>query len=97
MFDLPTTDYEERRDYTDFRKFLLQDGFIMLQYSIYVRHCPSEENMGVHKSRIKFHLPSNGEVRLLSITDAQFGRMDLFLGKIRTPDTTKAPQQVELF
>ena len=44
MFDLPTDDKYMRKDYTRFRKFLLEDGFIMMQYSVYMRHSSSEEN-----------------------------------------------------
>ena len=44
FFDLPTESKRERKLYADFRKKLLQDGFTMFQFSIYVRHCPSREN-----------------------------------------------------
>ena len=82
MFDLPTATKKARKDYTYFRKNLLKDGFSMLQYSVYVRHCASEENAEVHNKRIKKKLPPDGEVRLITITDKQFGRMETFWGKI---------------
>ena len=53
MFDLPTETKKARRDYTLFRKHLLEDGFMRLQYSVYIRHCPSRENANVHVGRIK--------------------------------------------
>jgi len=96
LFDLPTTSPEERRDYTVFRKKLLADGFTMMQYSVYVRHCPSEENADVHVKRTKAILPPEGEVRVLQITDKQFGRMQIFLGKIRK-EPEKAGEQLTLF
>ncbi|CAG0909178.1 unnamed protein product [Cyprideis torosa] len=52
LFDLPTETKKERRDASIFRKKLIQDGFSMFQFSIYLRHCPSKENMNVHIERI---------------------------------------------
>ena len=96
MFDLPTDTKKARREYALFRKHLLADGFAMLQYSVYARHCASKENMEVHVQRIHSHLPPDGEVRILPITDKQFERMQIFWGKQRrTPE--KAPSQLQLF
>ena len=96
MFDLPTETKQARRDYTRFRKNLLEDGFFRLQYSVYIRHCPSRENADVHIGRVKTSLPPDGEVRVITITDKQFGRMLIFLGKMRKPPED-APRQLELF
>lgn len=96
MFDLPTDTKKARKDYTDFRKRLLKDGFTMLQYSVYVRHCSSEENADVHYNRVKGFLPDDGEVRLITITDKQFGRMETHWGKMRKP-APPPPRQLELF
>jgi len=96
MFDLPTDTKKARRDYTYFRKNLLKDGFTMLQYSVYVRHCASEENGDVHYKRVSAFLPPDGEVRVLTITDKQFGRMHTFWGKMRKP-APAPPRQLELF
>ena len=96
MFDLPTDSPKARRAYADFRKALLNDGFVMLQYSVYARHCPSEENVAVHEGRIRANLPPKGEVRVLSLTDRQFGRMKVFHGKKRRK-TEGAPEQISLF
>jgi len=96
MFDLPTETKKARRDYTLFRKHLLKNGFMRMQYSVYIRHCPSRENATVHVDRIKAHLPPDGEVRVITITDKQFERMLIFLGKKRKqPEPT--PLQLELF
>lgn len=96
MFDLPTDTKKARRQYALFRKALLTDGFTMLQYSVYARHCPSKENAQVHISRIRAQIPPDGEVRVLSITDKQFERMLVFLGKVRKKPEP-APRQLELF
>ena len=96
MFDLPTDTKKARKDYTHFRKNLLKNGFSMVQYSVYVRHCASEENADVHYNRVKGFLPPDGEVRLVSVTDKQFARMQIFWGKMRKP-TAGPPRQLELF
>lgn len=78
FFDLPTDTKKERKAAADFRKKLLTDGFIMFQFSIYMRHCPSSENAAVHIKRVKSFLPSLGKIGILTITDKQFGDMELF-------------------
>ncbi len=96
MFDLPVDTKAARRAYAQFRKKLLQDGFTRLQYSVYVRHCASEENAEVHALRVERSLPDDGEVRVLSITDKQFERMRIYWGKRRRP-VAPPPQQLEIF
>lgn len=96
FFDLPMDTPESRRDYTFFRKKLMGCGFTMMQFSVYVRYCSSEQKANVHRTRIKKFLPPDGEVRLVSITDIQFGKMQIFHGKLRKPPE-KAPEQVEMF
>lgn len=96
MFDLPVDTKAARKAYALFRKNLLKDGFSMMQFSVYTRHCASEENAEVHEQRVQGFLPDDGEVRLLTITDKQFERMRVFWGKRRKPPEP-APQQLELF
>jgi CRISPR-associated protein Cas2 len=96
MFDLPTDTKKARKAYHDFRESLLNDGFMMLQYSVYARHCPSEENAVVHENGVKASLPDDGEIRLLRITDKQFERMKVFYGKMRKA-TEQPPEQVSFF
>lgn len=69
FFDLPTETKKDRKAYTEFKKRLLNDGFTMFQFSIYVRHCASRENMAVHARRIRSFLPPYGKVGILGITD----------------------------
>jgi len=96
FFDLPTETKKQRGNATKFRKYLLDDGFNMFQFSIYLRHCPSKENADVHIKRVKNKLPPEGKVGILSITDKQFGQMELFFAKKETK-TPVMPQQLELF
>jgi CRISPR-associated protein Cas2 len=96
MFDLPTNTPEERKAYARFRKTLLEDGFTMMQYSVYMRHCASIENAEIHVNRMGIHVPSEGEVRFMTITDRQFGRIRVFIGKKRQP-SAPSPSQLEFF
>ncbi|QQS50363.1 MAG: CRISPR-associated endonuclease Cas2 [Bacteroidota bacterium] len=96
FFDLPTDTKKDRREASLFRKRLLKDGFTMLQFSIYIRHCNSSENAEVHMKRVKLFLPPHGEIIVFTLTDRQFGMMEMFRGPslAKRPDT---PQQLELF
>jgi CRISPR-associated protein Cas2 len=96
FFDLPTETKKERKAASLFRKKLIADGFTMFQFSIYLRHCPSRENAGVHNRRVKRSLPKHGKVCILEITDKQFGNMELFHG-VKPVDLPQPTQQLELF
>ena len=96
FFDIPVETKKQRKAYANFRKALIQDGFTMFQFSIYVRHCPSRENADVHIKRVKLNLPQYGKVCIFKITDKQFAEIELFEcmeKKTRNPIV----QQLELF
>ena len=96
FFDLPTETKKDRKNYADFRKKMLQDGFAMFQFSIYLRHCSSMENAQVHINRVKKSLPEKGHVGIMTITDKQFGMIEIYRGKNRA-EPVNVPQQLELF
>lgn len=96
LFDLPTETKKERKVAARFRKEIMQDGFTMFQFSIYLRHCSSRENAEVHIKRVKKLLPEHGHVGILTITDKQFGMMELFFGRKET-ELPNTPQQLEMF
>ena len=96
MFDLPVDTKAARKAYARFRKDLLENGFTMMQFSVYSRHCASLENAEIHIGRMGQRLPPRGEVRFLTITDKQFSRIKVFWGKKRAK-TPSSPSQMELF
>ena len=96
MFDLPVDTPASRRAYTRFRKDLLEDGFTMMQFSIYIRHCASIDNAEMHATRMGAKVPEKGEVRFLTITDNQFSRIRVYVGKKRDRPGP-APAQLQLF
>lgn len=96
MFDLPVLLKKQRKAATRFRKDLMNDGFWMIQYSVYARPCPSDENAEVHLARVQLALPADGQVRILQVTDKQYARMKVYFGKKgRKPEVI--PGQLELF
>ncbi len=96
FFDLPTETKAERKAAAKFRKDLLDDGFAMFQFSIYMRFCPSRENAAVHIRRTKQALPKKGKIGVMQITDKQFGMMELFHGQKEVVPEPPS-QQLELF
>ncbi len=96
FFDLPVVTKRERKQAALFRKLLMQDGFIMMQYSVYIRHCGSDESRQVHIKRVKSIVPSLGKVSILSVTDKQYSDIVNYWGaeKEKLPN---APIQLELF
>ena len=96
FFDLPTETKRDTRNYRQFVNRLEKNGFNRFQYSIFLRHCPSRENMQVHIKRVKSFLPPKGHVAVLHITDKQFGMMELYVSqqKEKLPPVS---QQLEFF
>ena len=95
LFDLPVLSTDEKRNYVRFRNALIQDGFSMLQYSVYARYCASEEAGKVHRKRVRALLPPKGHVRLLAVTDRQFAKMENYIGK-SAAKTEEPPDQLFL-
>lgn len=97
FFDLPTNTKTERKAATQFRKFLLDDGFDMLQYSIYTRLCPNRDVAEKHMMRIKRHAPDSGSVRLLYLTEHQFTHMHVIAGEKTTQEKSVPAGQLAFF
>jgi CRISPR-associated protein Cas2 len=96
FFDLPVETKKERKAATDFRKVLLKDGFSMLQFSVYNRHCASDESAQVHIRRTKAATPEKGQVSILKITDKQYSDIINIWGTKSAP-LPAGPQQIEMF
>ena len=88
--------FADKHEDRQFRKALEKDGFSMMQYSVYVRHCSSKENMEVHINRVRRSMPSSGYTSILSVTDKQYGDILNFWGKIERAKP-EMPQQLEFF
>ena len=97
MFDLPVKKDKHKKEYIKFRKFLLTDGYEMMQYSIYVRLCKGTDGVEKHKKRLNKNLPKWGVVRALTLTEKQFAEMDFLVGTPQTLEEIKSPTQLSMF
>ena len=96
FFDLPTDTARDRKNASNFRKNLIKDGFSMMQYSVYIRHCASSESADVHEKRVANFVPPKGKITILRVTDKQFERMINIWGDDDDPPAPP-PVQLELF
>jgi CRISPR-associated protein Cas2 len=96
FFDLPVGTPEERKAATNFRKDLLADGYLMVQWSVYARPCGSVDRVETQVRRLKSKIPAKGEVRGLIVSDAQWGRMIIMRSK-QAVDPENMPQQLLFF
>lgn len=81
MFDLPTYTISEQREYRRFRKFLIKNGFIMMQESIYTKLALNTPSAELIKKQVRKQIPKNGLVQMLTITEKQFNSMEFLAGK----------------
>ncbi|MGI9558892.1 MAG: CRISPR-associated endonuclease Cas2 [Thermodesulfobacteriota bacterium] len=81
LFDLPVTTKRERGRATRFRKNLLDDGYTMLQFSVYMRSCSSWERMQKHAQRLKIYAPEGGNIRAIMMTEKQWVKSIAIVGE----------------
>lgn len=84
FFDLPIVTAEDKRNYRKFRKFLIKDGFIMLQESVYAKLALNYTQVEQIISETKKEKPPKGSVQILAVTEKQFSKMEHLSGKIGT-------------
>lgn len=77
---MPTETKDQRKEAASFRKFLLNEGFMMLQYSIYVRFCTNFTMLNKYIVHIKKYDPKYGNIRTLVVTENQFNSMEIISG-----------------
>lgn len=81
MFDLPTETSMDRRHYRWFRKFLIDEGFVMMQESVYTKICLNIHSVKKVEQNIRKNRPPKGIVQVMSITEKQFASMKLVVGE----------------
>ena len=96
LFDLPVGTPDERKAAANFRKDLVQDGYIMVQFSVYARPCGSADRVETQIRRLRPKIPARGEVRGLTISDAQWGRMMVVRSQAKV-ESEKMPEQMMFF
>ncbi len=96
MFDLPVDTKERRKTASKFREFLLDQGYEMSQFSVYLRFCSGKEQLETFSRRIEQSLPEFGKVHILAFTDKQYENIIRFKGRARNA-SLKNPGQLALF
>ena len=81
MFDLPVTTSSMRREYTQFRKYLLKSGFMMMQESIYTKLVQNESAARWAVQNVRKNKPEDGLVQALIVTEKQYSKIEYIIGK----------------
>lgn len=97
FFDLPVVKKKERKIYTQFRRFLLKDGYDMIQFSVYSRLCNGTDMMNKHLKRLSQSLPNKGSIRCLTVTEKQYEEMKYLVGKPTSKERKVTINQLSLF
>lgn len=97
VYDCPMTDAEARHNYSVFRKCLLQENFVQLQNSLYVRHFATLAIAEAVIQRLRPSIPTDAQVAFFMVTDKQYGMTKEFFGQRPTRKKPNQPEQVELF
>lgn len=97
FFDLPVVKKEDRKEYQNFRRFLLNDGYIMIQYSVYSRICNGIDGTNKHISRLQKNIPHKGSVRYLQITEKQYSEMKFLVGSPKKQEEQINSGQLNVF
>lgn len=81
MFDLPTDTAEDRRNYRKFRKNLINEGFLMIQYSVYCRVCVTKKSAEFLEQKLSAIAPKKGLIQSFMMTEKQYSDMHFIAGK----------------
>ena len=97
FFDLPVKSKLERKQATQFRNFLIKDGFYMIQFSLYGRMCNTIESAKLHENRILTQVPNKGSVRSMIVTEKQYASMSVLSGEKKPKEKKISSQQISFF
>lgn len=94
FFDLPVKTKKDRKNYDEFRKFLLYDGYYQLQLSVYGRLCGSLDRVETHLRKLKANLPPKGSVRCMIVTEKQYASMEILVGEKKPEENSQQTEQL---
>ena len=97
FFDLPVVKAKEKKVYAKFRKFLINDGYDMIQFSVYSRICNGTDNVAKHLNRLNNNLPEKGSIRCLTVTENQYNAMKFLVGTPTVRERKVNTEQLCLF
>lgn len=84
FFDLPTLTSENKREYTRFRKFLIKNGFLMMQESVYTKMALNQTAASSIAESVRKNKPMEGIVQMMTVTEKQYNRMEYVCGNFKS-------------
>ena len=97
FFDLPMVTKTERRIYSRFRRFLLKDGYDMIQFSVYARICNGQDAVDKHVTRLASNVPEKGSIRYMQVTEKQFTGICVMVGEKKKKEAAGFADQLSFF
>lgn len=97
IFDLPTQTELDKKSYVKFRNFLINNGFDMIQYSVYIKICRNREQVNKFEKILNDNVPKKGNVRSLVITEKQYNDMSIFIGSRNSQEIFVTEEQLMIF
>ncbi len=97
FFDLPVVSKADRKIYARFRKFLIKDGYDMVQFSVYARICNGQDAVDKHLARLTGCAPPKGSVRCMQVTEKQFAGIEVIVGQKKKKEDSKYARQLQFF
>lgn len=97
FYDLPVVSKANKKAYARFHKFLLRDGYDMVQFSVYARICNGLDAVEKHLVRLTGNLPESGSVRSMQVTEKQFAGIRVLDGTKRNKESNKFAEQLSFF
>lgn len=80
LFDLPVETPLQRHNYGKFRRYLIKNGFMMMQESVYVKLALNQNTAAAIIDALKKNKPPEGLVQILSVTEKQFSKIEIITG-----------------
>lgn len=97
LFDLPVKEESERKIYAKFRKYLINEGYDMIQYSVYTRICNGYDSVTKYMSRLEKKVPDKGSIRVIVLTDKQYSSMKIFIGNSTNQEKYLKNEMLSIF
>ncbi|MEG1009654.1 MAG: CRISPR-associated endonuclease Cas2 [Clostridia bacterium] len=93
MYDLPNNNYQENKEYMKFRKLLIKNGYIMMQFSIYSKCLNVKTKFNLEVNKIKKFIPTQGNIRILAVTEKQYLDMIFLKGETNINESINGPER----
>lgn len=92
FFDLPMVSKQDVKIYTRFRKWMIKNGYLMMQFSIYTKVFANREAVQVHIEKLKLNVPQRGQIRIMMVTEKQYASIISLVGDISIQEQYSSPE-----